>query len=141
MTNVHLASSLSRKTLSFALNVLPALLYAATIFYGGLIRMGALPQVGFVATDKLLHASAFAGLALLLARASHWFWPAAPSRSLLFRGAFGASAAGLLLELCQAFTSYRSADAWDWIADTIGALLVVAVGCAVLKWVPRRAHG
>ena len=141
LANVNFDANLPRRPLSFAVNVLPALLYAAAIFYGGLIRMGALPQVGFVATDKLLHASAFAGLALLLARASHWVWPASPLRTILFRGAFGASAAGLLLELCQAFTPYRSADPWVWVADTIGALLAVAVGFAVLKWVPRRAHG
>ena len=141
LAHVPFESNLSRQPLSFAVHVLPAVLYAGGLFYGGLIRMGRLPEVGFVATDKLLHAVAFAGFALLLARAGHWFRPARPPLTTLLGGALGASLAGLLLELCQACTSYRSADAWDWVADTIGALVAVAVGFALVKLVPRRAHG
>ena len=47
----------SRRSVSFATQVVPAILYAAAIFYGGLIRMRELPEVGVVPTDKLLHAS------------------------------------------------------------------------------------
>ena len=121
--------------------MLPALAYAGALFYGGLIRLGALPEVGFVATDKLLHTLAFGGLALLLARTAHWFRPIATlARKLLF-GALSSSLLGLLLELCQAFTPYRSADVWDWLADTLGAGLATGLVFLIWTWVPRRAHG
>jgi VanZ family protein len=115
--------------------------YASALFYGGLIRIGALPEVGFVATDKLLHASAFGGLALLLARADHWLRPSATLARKLWLGCAGSSLLGLLLEVCQAFTSYRSADALDWLADTVGALLAVGLAYALFACIPRRAHG
>lgn len=129
------------RSLSFASHVLPAAIYAGAIFYGGLIRIGALPEVGFVATDKLLHALAFGGLALLLARAAHWGRAGAGLGKKLMCGALGSSLLGLALELCQACTSYRSADPWDWVADTAGALLAAASGFALLKQLLRRAHG
>jgi len=46
-----------------------------------------------------------------------------------------------MLEVCQAFTAYRSADIWDWIADTVGALLAIGVAFVIFAWVPRRVHG
>jgi len=121
--------------------VLPAALYSSVIFYGGLIRIGALPEVGFVASDKLLHALAFGGLALLVARAAHWFRPQLSLVKKLLCGCVGSSLLGLLLELCQALTVYRSADVWDWLADTLGALLAIGAASLLLAWVPRRAHG
>ena len=127
--------------LTFATHVLPAVLYASALFYGGLIHIGVLPEVGFVATDKLLHALAFGGLALLLARAAHFLQPSATLAKKLLRGAAGSSLLGLSLEVCQAFTVYRSGDIWDWIADTVGALLAIGLAFAFLAWVPRRVHG
>jgi VanZ family protein len=121
--------------------VLPAVAYASALFYGGLIRIGAMPEVGFVATDKLLHALAFGGLALLLARAAHFLQPSATLAKKLLRGGVGSSLLGLMLEVCQAFTAYRSADIWDWIADTVGALLAIGVAFVIFAWVPRRVHG
>jgi VanZ family protein len=134
-------NDLPPRPLGFATHVLPAAAYASAIFYGGLIRIGALPQVGFVASDKLLHALAFGGLALLLARAAHWLRPNGSLATKLVRGAAGSSLLGLLLELCQALTAYRSADVWDWIADTVGALLAIGLAFVFLTWMPRRAHG
>jgi len=136
-----LAPSPLQRAFAFVTHVLPALVYAGALFYGGLIHLGALPEVGFVATDKLLHALAFSGLALLLARAAHWRRPRASLSRKLWFGAAGSSALGLLLEVCQAFTKYRSADPWDWVADTVGALLAVGVVSLLFAWVPRRAHG
>jgi VanZ family protein len=131
----------AHRPLTFATHVLPASAYVSLIFYGGLIRIGALPEVGFVASDKLLHALAFGGLALLLARAAHWFRPRLSQAKKLLFGAAGSSLLGLLLELCQALTVYRSADIWDWIADTLGALLACALAHVLFAWVPRREHG
>lgn len=129
------------RSVSFVTHVLPAVSYAGALFYGGLIRIGALPEVGFVATDKLLHALAFGGLALLLARAAHWLFPSWPLSRKLWLGCAGSSLFGLLLEVCQAFTAYRSADPLDWLADTVGALLALGLALVLLAWVPRRAHG
>jgi VanZ family protein len=114
-------------------------MYAGFVFYAGLIRLPMLPEVGFVATDKLLHALVFGGLALLSARALHWWKPGLALGKKLIGGSVGSSLVGLLLELCQACVSYRSADVWDWVADTFGALLaanVVFFGC----WALRRAR-
>ena len=135
-------NEIPRRPGAFATHVLPALAYASLIFYGGLIRLGPFPEVaGFVASDKLLHALAFGGLSLLLARAVHWLRPRATRARKLILGAASASLLGLLLELCQAFTAYRSADVWDWIADTVGGLLAFALACILLAWIPRNAHG
>ncbi|HEY3256170.1 MAG TPA: VanZ family protein [Polyangiaceae bacterium] len=120
--------------------MLPTAVYASAIFYGGLIHLDALPEVGFIATDKLLHALAFGGLALLLARTAHFLRPKATLAKKLTLGSAGSSFLGLLLELCQAFTPYRSADAWDWVADSVGALLAVGLVLALFAWIPRRAH-
>ena len=132
---------LSHRPLAFITHVLPALAYASALFYAGLIRIAPMPEVGFVATDKLLHAGAFGGLALLLSRAAHWQRPRAPLWNKLRLGCVGSSLLGLLLELCQACTVYRSADPWDWLADTVGALFAVGVAFVLLAWAPRRAHG
>ena len=103
--------------------------------------MGALPEVGFVATDKLLHALVFGGLALLLARAAHWLRPRGSLTKKLMCGAMGSSLLGLMLEVCQTFVAYRSGDPWDWVADTVGALLATGAAYVLLQWLPRRAHG
>lgn len=135
------ANELTHRPLAFATHVLPAAAYASVIFYAGLIRIGALPEVGFVASDKLLHALVFGGLALLLARAVHFLQPNASLTKKLVLGCTGSSLLGLLLELCQALTVYRSADVWDWIADTVGALLAIGLAALLFTWIPRRAHG
>ncbi len=133
--------SAASRRLAFSLQVLPAVAYAAAIFYGGLTRMRELPEVGFVPTDKLLHAAVFGGLALLLGRAVR-FLVAQPSLfKCLWLGALGSSAVGALLEVCQAFVPYRSADPWDWVADTVGAALAVSALLALLRVVPKRAEG
>jgi VanZ family protein len=119
------------------LQVLPAIAYAAAIFYGGLIRLGALPEVGFMPTDKLLHAAVFGGLALLLARAVRFWLPNASLAKCLWLGALGASVLGALLEVCQAFVPYRSADALDWLADTVGAALALGALLLLARLMPK----
>jgi VanZ family protein len=126
---------------AFATHVAPAAIYVAAIFYGGLIRMATLPEVGPVPTDKLLHTAAFGGLALLMVRVAQFCFPRAPALGRLALGAGASSAVGALLELCQAFVPYRSSDFWDWLADSVGALLAVAALGLVLRFFPRRADG
>ena len=128
------------RRVAFATQVIPAVAYTSFVFYAGLIRLPALPEVGFVATDKLLHALVFGGLALLIARALHWSKPELSLRKKLLFGVIGSSTLGLLLELCQACVSYRSSDVWDWVADTFGALLAAGL-TFVAFWAWRRARG
>jgi VanZ family protein len=113
----------------FAVDVLPALLYLAAIFYGGSIPLRAPPIDIGLSFDKLLHLLVFGGLQVLLVRAlrpgrlsfasKNWFAVAA------------ASGIGLLLELYQATLPHRSAELMDWVADTLGALLAAAL---VVLW-------
>jgi len=119
------------------------LVYSAIIFYTGLIRIGALPEVGFVATDKLLHALVFGGLAFLCLRAARSVLPQLGLVKRLSVSLLASSFVGALLEICQWFTTYRSADVMDWIADTIGATLMLAL-CAIvlnLRSSARTARG
>jgi VanZ family protein len=122
-------------------DVAPAVGYTGAVFYSGLIRLGPLPEVGFIATDKLLHAVVFGGLALLIARAARVLLPRSPIGRRLSFGVFGASFLGALLEVCQMFVPYRSAEFLDWLADTVGACCAVAAFALFLQLVPRRAHG
>lgn len=126
---------------AFLLQVVPAVTYAVAIFYGGLIRMSALPEVGLVATDKLLHGAVFGFLTLLLARAARFFFAHASLPGCLWLGALGASLLGALLEVCQAFVPYRSADPLDWIADTIGAALALGILLVLSRVLPKLVEG
>lgn len=70
---------------------------------------------GIPHADKLMHATALFGFALLLDLAtprSFWRWKVPV---LLFYGAF--------IELAQAFTPWRSVSVADFVADTSGILL------------------
>ena len=131
----------SHRRLAVLTDVAPAVVYAGVLFYFGLIRLGKLPEVGPVPTDKLLHGLAFGGLALLLMRSLRFFQPAAPYRTLVLFGVAVASLLGALLEVCQSFVAYRSAEFMDWVADTVGALLIVASLSALRSLARRRVHG
>ncbi len=115
------------------LDVLPVVPYTALVFYTGLIRLGDLPEVGFVPTDKLLHALVFGGLALILLRAEGALLPHWPIAKRFAGALLGSSILGALLEVCQSFTTYRSADVLDWVADTVGSLLALAAAAVVLR--------
>jgi VanZ family protein len=108
---------------------LPALLYTAALLYGGVIDVGPLPKLPHLATDKLLHAAAFAGLAVLVEFA---LWRLAPRRRRWL--AVGVSTGvGALLELVQSALPYRSAELLDLLADGCGAVL----GVLLMAWILR----
>lgn len=73
---------------------------------------------GWLALDKLIHAGLYAVLAAL------WLWarPGKPSQALALASLYGA-----VDEWHQSWVPGRSADAWDWLADTAGASLVLAL--------------
>jgi VanZ family protein len=125
---------------SFATRILPAVLCTLLIFYGGLIRMGPLPEVGRVPSDKLGHAIAFGGLTALLVNALRFVRPLWTSARSVLCAVLLASTLGALLEFLQSFTPYRSAELLDWVADSVGALLVAGVLHVWLRGNPADAH-
>ncbi len=85
----------------------------------------ALPQpIAFSGADKVVHLTLFGTQAFLMARAlgargRRLWW------ALLVTSAFGA-----LTEIEQHFIPSRSMELGDWMADTLGA----AIGLAVIAW-------
>jgi VanZ family protein len=110
-----------QKRRGFWLDVAPALLYVAVLFVAGLMPLRKLPGPDFALADKAWHLLAFAGLALLLARAlGHFGLPLARAAR---DAALASALLGALLEIFQSFTRYRSADLADLLADALGAAL------------------
>lgn len=94
--------------------------YGAVIFHLSSLQ-NPLPELTARASDKLLHAVEYAGLAVLL------LWALAAS-GLRLRSALAAAVAAASLyaasdELHQAFVPGRDASPLDWAADTVGAAL------------------
>lgn len=98
--------------------------WAAALGWAGLIAVLLLLPPGpgssgwfdFAGADKLLHAGSFLLLALLLERATR-STPAALALASLY---------GAVTELLQLGAPGRSADLFDWLADTGGAALALA---------------
>ena len=104
--------------------LLRAVLYLCA---GGLLLLAVLPLSAAVGagSDKLNHFLAFLVLAIALRGA----FP-----TLRAIGAAGLCVAyGALIEIVQAFLTYRSAEWGDLAADTAGAVLGVAVMALVLR--------
>ena len=110
----------------FFVRVVPALLYVATIFYGGLMRPGG-GGPAFPHADKALHAIAFGMMQVVVLRALRYLLPGLGFRKQNL-GAFAlVVAAGGLLELAQLSSAFRSAEWLDLLADAVGAGLVALV--------------
>lgn len=104
-----------------------ALAYWGALFAGTHLPSGGrIPGHGF---DKLLHAGAYCGLAIVLASA----WASIGVLDLKARLMilFIASAYGAVDELTQSFVPGRSPDIVDWAADTLGAMGGIAI-CTLL---------
>jgi VanZ family protein len=103
----------------------PVVLYMAAIFVMSSIPGTKVPMPGLWRYDKLLHAGAFAGLAVLLFRAR--------ANAPLAVGM--ATAYGALDEFHQRYTPARSSDPADLAADFVGAC---AGTLAAYLWVRLR---
>jgi hypothetical protein len=118
---------------SFWAQVAPAVVYVALIFVGGSADTPELPAAAGVPSDKLTHLVVFGGLQILAFRAVRWTRPlAAPGTQNLIAAGLSC-VVGALLEFWQASLPHRSAELFDWIADTVG----VALGAALLAVFPR----
>jgi len=96
-----------------------------------------LPPIANV--DKVLHAGAYGLLGILFYRAYRSRWPSASGWTMANASLLSAAFYGLTDEIHQYFVPGRSADPWDWLADTVGAMLGVVAYHTLLYLQSRRA--
>jgi VanZ family protein len=127
-----LPESSGRAQAGFAYNVVPALVYAALVFWAGSIELPAPPfEPPVLSWDKLGHVLAFALMQLVWWRAIRHELPRLGPRTQSLLAAGVAGILGGILELYQGALPHRSADLYDFGADLIGA------GLAALLLVKR----
>jgi uncharacterized membrane protein len=117
-------ASMRKPSASFALRATPPALCMAGIWLLSSISLGSVPAMGLPLYDKIVHSIAYGFLAFLIARAIVRITSprAAAIAALVIVVAWGG-----LDEIHQAHVPGRSADALDFIADTIGALIGLIV--------------
>jgi VanZ family protein len=116
----------------------PALLWCAAIFGLSAIPGGALPEVTFKGTDKIVHAVVYGVLGALSWRGARLARPHHSNARVIAVAALIAMLYGITDEFHQAFVSRRTPDWLDGLADTIGGLLGALI-CA--GFVARRDRG
>ena len=121
------------------LSLLLALGWMATLFY--LSHQSGLPvPKPFIHVDKLYHAAAYGLLGGL------WLFSLQPkaggfsSRQVLLCASI-ASLYGVSDEIHQSFVPGRSADWLDWLADTVGALVICVLIARLSQQKPSLLQG
>lgn len=89
--------------------------------------------VSFIGLDKLVHATVYGVLAALLLRSLRPGEQGYSKQQMVWAVVL-ASLYGITDEVHQYFVPGRSSDVLDWCADTVGALLAVAL---VAAWTRR----
>jgi VanZ family protein len=125
-----------RPLLRVALAWGPALAYMALIWWLSSVPI-TLPLPSIPWRDKLAHAVEYFILGLLVARAVRRSWPLLATARALLLAALITAGWGYVDEVHQAFVPGRDANAGDLLADTVGALLAVALYGAVLRFRQR----
>jgi VanZ family protein len=113
-------------------------LAAMTVIFSLSASSNPMPAVTAVVWDKLLHGAAYAGLAVLFARALAI--EGFSGRALLVTAVLLASAYGVTDEYHQSFVPNRQSDVADWLADTCGAIMGSSVFVAGVSLLGRRAN-
>lgn len=110
-------------------------LWTAGVLYGSLAPGDDLPPAGWLAMipyfDKVVHFGFYFGetlLVLLLFEPRGWRHWTAVAAVILCSGA---------VELVQGALGYRSKDFWDFVANSSGALVAVAVAPLLQRFVKR----
>ena len=124
----------------FVLYVVPLIGYCGLLFYISSLPRPPMPDLGLDWGDKLQHALAFFIMACLAYRSAFWLFPNKRTGTLLLIGVVFASLYGATDELHQYFVPERSADIYDWIADTVGAMFVVPAVLLAAKWWKGSLH-
>ena len=114
------------------LSLLLALAWMGVLFYLSHQQTLDTPML-FSAQDKLFHALAYGILGFLLLGAqlpsADGFKTAQIRSSILIASLYGISD-----EFHQYFVPGRNSDVWDWVADTLGAVVAVTL----LAWLSRK---
>lgn len=119
---------------------LPALVLMGTVFY---ISSQPAPEIFrkqyIFSQDKFLHVAVYFALAVFFARAFVWEGKEWTRRTAWI--AVGLSAFyGVTDEIHQWFVPERTAEFADWVADALGALLLIPLSkpiLALLRWEER----
>jgi VanZ family protein len=106
----------------------PGAAYVVLLFVKGTERASGTP---LHLSDKLLHAVGFGVVVPFALLALRYFERPVRLAARLSVSVLVASLLGALLELWQAFLPYRSSELLDWVADTVGAVLVAGVVLAL----------
>ena len=113
---------------SFLGHVVPAIAYAALVFWGGSIEIPPPPfEPPAISWDKLGHVLAFGLMQFVWWRAVRFELPRLTLRAQCLLAALIASVLGGVLELYQSALPHRSADVFDLLADVIGAAVAAAI--------------
>jgi len=115
-----------RPVLRVALAWSPALAYMALIWWLSSIPIE-LPLPSIPWRDKVAHVIEYGILGILVARAVRGTWPTLGSARALLLAVAITAGWGYLDEVHQAFVPGRDANAFDLLADVIGALLGTAL--------------
>lgn len=102
--------------------IAPAVVWTAFVFWASLAPPSELPHFEFNLADKVEHLLSYAVLGAVLLRAWVGDWRPAAFRAVL--GTVGVAYAwGMLLEVFQGMTDYRTFDLVDGLSDLVGALI------------------
>ena len=106
---------------------LPAILWALLIFIGSSIPAKDFPNLSIFSYDKVFHFVLFGLLCFFIYRAfaNQARFPSLAAQPLL-ASLLLCLAYGIIDELHQTFVPGRAPDPMDWLADSLGALTVVA---------------
>jgi VanZ family protein len=113
-----------RRTPALVALALVAAVYWLVMFVGTHVPLSRTQTNDPYSLDKLLHAAAFAGLAVLLAAVG---WACGFRSWKLYASVLAVLAIyGIFDEASQALVRRREADLFDWFADLAGTLLGIA---------------
>lgn len=103
----------------------PVFAYAGVIFYLSSLPnpQDKLPSFIGLFSDKALHAVEYAMLGGLFYRAFRWGTNDVVKPWAGFLAVLATSLYGLSDEIHQSFVPHREASGWDWLADSVGAVL------------------
>ncbi|OYX82572.1 MAG: hypothetical protein B7Y83_14320 [Flavobacteriales bacterium 32-34-25] len=105
-----------------------ALFWAAVISYLCLIRISELPEIKILYVDKILHAFFYFIFSILWFYALRFYFRKQSRAKLLGIVFIMALLFGILIELFQTFfTTFRSGDVIDVVANTSGSLLAIGL--------------